>query len=140
MIGIVITTAELKIEDVNGVYLLDDTVVLADTYLVDDGRRRTEEDTLKEVTLLGQLNLHNDVLASGCLCLHIDTVGFVLKAVFVVLALKDLSNGHCLAKKHSYQSFKHFLVRLVAKDALDGPIETYISAVLCHGGKVKHLF
>ena len=130
MIGIVVATAELEVENVDGVNLLDDAVVLADTYLVDNRRGGAEQDALEEVALLGQLHRG--------LGLHVDTVGFVLKAVFVILTLKDFCYSHRVAEEHGNQSLKHLLVCLIAKDALDGPVETDVSTILCHGCKDKN--
>ena len=132
MEGIVVARAEIEIEDIDGVDLLDDPVVLAYAYLPVDGRGRAEDDALEEVALLRQLNLHDDVLALLGLGLHVHAIALVLETVLTVLTLQNLGDGHRLLDKHLYKSLKHLLVRYVAKDALDGPVEAYIFAFLCH--------
>ena len=137
MIGIVVTIAEVEVEDVNGINLLDNTIVLAYAYLVSDTLSRPEEDALEEIALLGQLHLHNDILAFRGFGLHIYTVGLVLASILIPFALQYLSDGQRLTQKHGDKPLKHFLICLVAKDTLDGPIETYISAILCHAAKIN---
>ena len=132
MESIVVAGAEVEVEDIDGIDFFYDMVVLADAYLVVDGRDRAEDDALEEVALLRQLHLHNDYLALLGLGLHVHAVALVLETVFVVLALQNFGDGHRLFDEHLYESLKHLLVRLVAKDALDGPVETYIFAVFCH--------
>ena len=51
MIGIVVAFAEVEVEDVDGVHLLDDVVFLAYLYLVVDGSSRSEKDAPEEVCL-----------------------------------------------------------------------------------------
>ena len=136
MVGVVIAATEVEVEYVDRVYLPDDTIVLSDANLVGDVLCRSEEDAMEEVALLGQLYFHNDILAFAGLGLHIHAVHLVLAGILVSLALQNLSDGHRLIEEHLNESLKHFLVRLVAKNTLDGPVETYIFTLLCHGQQI----
>ena len=97
MIGIVIATAEVEVEDIDGINLFDDTVVLADTYLVSDSRGRSEQDALEEVALLRQLHLHDDVLTIHGLGLHVHAVALILTPVLIVLTFQYLGDRNRLA-------------------------------------------
>ena len=140
MVGVVVAAAELEVEDVDGVDLLDDAVVFADANLVVDGRGGAEEYALEEVALLGELHLNDDILAGSGLGLYIHAVALVLKTLLVALTLQYLSDGHRLAQEYGNQALKYLLVRLVAEYALDGPVETYVSAFLCHAAKIAFIF
>ena len=131
MVGVVIATAEVEVEDIDGIDFLDDTVVLADAYLVGDGRGRSEQDALEEVALLRQLHLHDDVLTPHGLGLHVHAVSLVLTPVLIVLTLQYLGNRNRLTQEYGNQPLKHLLVRLVAKDALDGPVKPYVLSLVC---------
>ena len=98
VVGIILAFAEVEVEDVDGVNLADDAVVLTHADLVNHAARRAEEDALEEVALLRQLYLHEDVLSARGFGLDIHAVGFVLAAVLVALALDDVGDGDGLSQ------------------------------------------
>ena len=74
MVDIVVAAAEVEVEHVDGVDLLDLVVVLPYLQLFDDGLGRAKENALHEMLLAGQLYLDNDYLAAGNSCLYVHAV------------------------------------------------------------------
>lgn len=111
--------------------------------------------------LLGELHLYDDVLALRGIRLHVHAIPLILETLLIILALEYLCNDHWIFQEHGNQSLQHLLdfvelsrdsaiykqawlalaapslVCLVAEDALDDPVESYVTALLCHG---QHIF
>ena len=132
VIDIVIATAQVEIEDIDRVDLLDVFVVATQFHLLNNGFRRAKKDALHEMSLTGQLHLYDNVFTLVGLGLHIYTVQLVFFRILIALAFQHLGDSDGFADEHSHQSLQHFGIRLVSKDALDSPVESDIVSVVVH--------
>ena len=96
----VAATAQVEVEYVDGVHLLDLIVIIAYLQLFDDCLRGTEEYALHEVALSRQLHLDEYYFTALCEGFHVHTICLVFLGVAVAFTFQDVRDSYFLAQKH----------------------------------------
>ena len=123
--------AQIEIDDVDAINLLHVLVVLSTVNVLRHKLRGAEEDAL-EISEFGlALNLDEQKLAFFVLCKQVYTVVFRIVTVLVALAFQQAVNLNLGFKQCGEKTFQNVEVGLVAKQTLQSPVKTDVSAV-CH--------
>ena len=129
VVNIILTLAEVEIDDVDRVYLSYFIVFITKSDIVGYSFRHTIQHALEISQFTRVLNFYDKQFVTVVLSKNINTVELVVLVFLITLAFKKLLYRHLLTKQRCEQSFYHLMISLVAQHALHGPVE---SNVICH--------
>ena len=130
MIQVIGTSPQVEIQDIDGIYLLNLIIFLAQDDMFRNGFRHSIQDAFQVIELACQLNLHDDDFIPAVLCLDIHTVELIVGIILIALAFQEFNNMNTFIQENGHKTFKHPEISLLPKDALGGPVETNNPVIL----------
>ena len=132
MVKVISTTTDIKVEDTDGIHLLNLRVELTQLDMFRDRLGNTEKNTFQIINLTGILNLHNNDLVFAVTRLYVDTVEFIRFIQLIAFTLQNLDDTDGLTQQNGEKTLQHAEIGLVTQQALHRPIKTNIPVFLFH--------
>ena len=129
MIYIILGLSQCKIHDIDGIYLANLVVIIAQTDIVCDHLGNSIEHTVEIGMFPGILYLEDDEFSLLIFCQDIHSVEFIILGLLIALTIQESVDLEFLVQQRTHKAFQHGIVCLVAKQALHRPVK---SDIICH--------